>query len=468
MGNNPDIPGDTENYATCSGWSISGAGGLATVPSPFTPASHANAPYGSGKFWFKVEYKSTAPIGCEDANAGIGNNCGTFTDLQNKKHQPIGIALTGAAKRSCETTPAGAKLTYTFACADGVGVDGYLTLVKQINGAPQPNPSGAAGSFTNCNAERIAAGECTMQYGGIPQKLVTKGKNSYYVIDTEACKAAFPGGVQVDNALNSGQTQPMVEGQILQYTEVASGAICDTPVAQGGTGLPVFEPPIEGLEPPNSFAKGTPTEAYGRYCQSDVDLFSNNLGEGGTIFGDEATSTKEGFDNVLRICPVAQGHYHTGSQDVEKVGGTIQVAVQNQPNMNIACNGNETNDNGIIKVWIPNQTASNVALDNSQIKIAPLSAAPKLYVKYPLDATGTAVGNGAAPISATPNVVLGDGRYALELKYRRCSDVGPAIDAVYDAPTSPVTLIVKGETTTGAGLSLAIEFTSEFNININW
>jgi len=451
---NPTIP----QYATCSGWGDGTEAGVPPLPTIFSPGDHANAPFGWGFFWYKAEYRSTAAISCEDpGNAGIGNNCGTFLDAQNKKHNS-GITLTGDAERVCTNTATGTELKYTFRCGPGSETRGYLTLVPTIDGQPQENPGTLVyGSFTNCSPLRIAAGECTMQYGGYPMKTVKQGKTFVEVVDIEKCKVVFPGDVQVTNALNSGQSQPIAERQVLEYTEVANGTTCDA-----ATGLPTFVPALADVALPESYAQGTPTAAYGRFCQSDVDLFSDNLLEGGNIFGNEATSTLEGFDNVWRKCPIAEGLYHTGSQDVEKVSANVLISVQNQPNMNIACTGSDDQDNGTFKVWIPDQTGANLTLDNAEIKINPLSAAPKLYVVK----NGVAVGTGIQPTHATPNSISPNGTLALELRYSRCPRVSDAIKAQYAPGTSPVPLLVKGETT-GTSL-LAVEFTGPFNLSINW
>ena len=75
-------------------------------------------------------------------------------------------------------------------------------------------------------------------------------------------------------------------------------------------------------------------------------------------------------------------------------------------------------------------------------------------------------GLSVTPISANTNVILADGSKALELTYSRCNGLTQVIDDGYNAPTSPVTLYLQGETT-GSSL-LAVEFTSQFDLNVNW
>jgi hypothetical protein len=209
---------------------------------------------------------------------------------------------------------------------------------------------------------------------------------------------------------------------------------------------------------------GTPTAAYGRYCQSDVGLFSDNITEIVNYFPTDPLTggfygTGEGFDNQLRKCPVATVAgtkiYHTGDQDVEKVSlGTNSVLTAAQTNINVGCTGNATNDQGVFKVWIPDQAD----LLNTDIDISPLSDAPTL--------------EGVAP-EPTPvqNVLLTSGpfagKYALELTYRRCSG-GLAAAIRANNPTNPPTVILhlKGKTV-GTTTLLPQNFASEITVGIN-
>ncbi len=452
----PGVPGDLNkpirvtqevvgagNYATCSGWNQTGT---SSPPVPFLPEHHADAPYGSGKFDFSVKYESTAPLACEDANSGIGNNCGTFTDLQNPKHKP-GDTSTAFALRTCRDSSSnppvvGTELNYTFACGNGVKVEGFLTLKELI--------TTAIPDFTGpCSQTRFEAGACTMQLGGIPGKYVTKGKTTTFVVDTTACNTAFPSVASVPNALDSGQIQPMTVGQLLVYKEVSTVGSCDPT-----TRLPT----LPELSPPTSYVKGTPKEAYARYCQSDVGLFSDNtnLVNGGGIFTGDLPSPGEGFDNQLRICGITstQKVLHTGTQDVEKIklGNNDILATIDQGTINVACGGAGDLNAGKLQVTIPDQ----VSLANTDILISPLSAAPKL--------------EGIAPIEAPiQNFVISTVplKYGLRLVYRRCPELAAAI-RVHN-PTNPptVTLHLSGTTVQNPAGSFPFDFTTDFpNISI--
>ena len=434
-------PGDPSVFATCSGWPQAGGVPTPPLPFPFTSGDHDSAPYGKGKFWFSVKYESTAPLDCEDANSGIGNNCGTFTDLQNKKHQPTGIVLTGAAERSCTNTSPGTELTYTFKCADGVKVEGHMILLTG-----ESNPSGEAGSFTNCSQERIDAGACTMQLGGLPGKYVTKGKNTTFVLDRAACEAAFPGGVQVPNALDSGQSQPMGLGQLLIYTEKSKTGYCD-PL----TGLPTDT----GLPPPpDEYLVGTPTAAYARYCQSDIGPFSDNLPD--NMFSDLAG---EGFDNELRFCGTTKtsNQLHTAAQDVEglKLGdGTNDILLTaNQSSINAKCQGNESNDSGKLDILIPNQESLLVTSGGiTNIDITPLSDAPKLEGVSPIATAFTLMPDGITP--------------ALKLTYYRCPELAAAIHDKYPGDVQPPSVMLTFSGKTESATSLGLNFSNLINYAI--
>ncbi len=410
------------NYATCGGWDT------ASVP-PGAP-DFSTAPYGSGKFLFKVKYESAAPLTCiEDPNAGIGNNC-IKTDAQNPKHGDSGGTTPPGASRACalNSPGGGTTLTYTFACADGVSVRGFLTLVPRLDGNPQSNPSGWAGSFTNCSDARIAAGACTMQLGGIPTKTVkVKGQN-VTVVDSAACEAAFPAG-SVVNALGTSQTQNLDLKEILFYKEVASEGICDATT---------LLPTVVGL----------PAAAYGRYCQSDLGVFYDNV-TGNIFTGD--SSILEGFDNELRVCPPGpDGVRHTATQDVEQVK-LSGVTLEPQGPLNLNCTSGGNTDSGNYKVKIPDQSP----LLSVDIDTSPLSTdAPKL--------------EGVSPTSAAI-IVDTDGVRKLELTYPTCPDLSANIISRYQ-PTnnSNVTLHLEGQTNgAGAGSLGPVLFEGEFTIKVN-
>jgi len=428
------------NFATCSGWEAD------SVPTGIP--NHGQAPYGMGQFLFSVRYQSAAFLSCEeDPNSGIGNNC-TKTDAQNPKHGGSGSTTPGAS-RACKDassgyTGPGTQLTYQFACADGVSVTGFLTLAPTvIEGGvpvPQPNPEGSDGSFTNCSAERIAAGACTMQLGGIPTTTVkVKGQN-VTVVDSAACAAAFPAGA-VPNAFSpTGQIQNLDVKEILFYQEVASEGICD-PVSK--------LPTVPGL----------PAAAYGRYCQSDLGVFSDNTNSptgGGIFLGD--SSTLEGFDNQLRVCPAVDNVYHTAAQDVEQVALGAGVTMEFQPTLNLNCTTGGNTDSGGYTVKIPDQ-APLLSID---IDTSPLSDAPKL--------------EGISPASA--RIVVENGIRKLSLRYPTCNSVpgDPAggLSGVVQTNNpgvqnqDNVTLHLSGQTNgAGPGSLGPIQFDGEFTIKVN-
>jgi hypothetical protein len=272
-----------------------------------------------------------------------------------------------------------------------------------------------------------------MQLGGIPTKTVkVKGQN-VIVVDTAACAAAFPAG-SVPNAFSpTGQTQNLDLREILFYQEVASEGVCD-PI----TKLPTVP--------------GLPVAAYGRYCQSDIDVFDDNTnspGGGGAFFDDSATL--EGFDNQLRVCPVRDNVYHTASQDVEQVALGDGVSLEPQGTLNLNCTTGGNTDSGGYTVKIPDQPP----LLSIDIDTSPLSDAPKL--------------EDIAPSSAA--IVVEDGVRKLSLRYPTCSQTpGEGLSANiknrYD-PTnnSDVTLHMEGQTN-GAGLGPVL-FEGEFMIKVN-
>jgi hypothetical protein len=378
-----------------------------------TDAQFAAAPYGFGKFFFKINYQAppTSTLACiEDPNAGIGNNC-TKCDDQNSS-KGCSNFTPPAASVACKLNGpgGGTTLTYQFACAEGVSVDGFLTLVPRIGdpSTPQPNPSGSSGSFTNCSPARIAAGECTMKLGGIPTKQVKVKGQLVTVVDSTACAAAFP-TASVPNAFASGQTQTLGTREMLFYQEVATEGICDP-----DTELPTVP--------------GLPAAAYSRYCQSDLGPMPEN-------------PDVEGFDNILRVCPVAHNVIHTAAQDVEQVklggsGGAFGAEPGSTLNLNCTTGGNT--DSGKFKIKIPDQAP----LLATNIDVEPLATeAPKL--------------EGISPLSPPTVIVDGDGVRKLELTYPTCgptpsTSLSDIIIAKYNLTradnNTDVTLQVTGQT----------------------
>jgi len=463
------------NYATCGGWNTN------DVPTEI-PTNFSTATFGSGKFYFNVNYQSAAPLTCtEDPNAGIGNNC-TKADEQNPKH--AGTSTPGASRACVDNSPAGTTLTYQFACATGVTNTGRLTLAPVIFAGPdgeadttalagsddvqvvafgttglsptavvidpgpdgvlqtmesaddllQPDPLGSLGSFTNCSPDRIRAGACTMQLGGIPMKTVkVKGQN-VTVVDDAACSAAFP-AAEVPNALNTSQSQVLDAKEILFYQEVASEGVC------GANNLPTVP--------------GLPAAAYGRYCQSDIDLFSDNLA--GNMFAGDPADPVEGFDNELRVCPVVVDGgikvQHTAAHDVEQVTLALADGLRIEPQgpLNLNCTSGGNTDSAGYKVKIPDQAPLlSVDIDTSP------GDAPKL--------------EGVSPTSTAIITDL-DGVRKLELTYPTCrSPEGGLAGAVKTnnpgiVNNQNVTLHLTGQTN-GAGLGPVL-FNGEFIIKVN-
>ena len=246
--------------------------------------------------------------------------------------------------------------------------------------------------------ERVAAGECSQRLGGIPTK---EG-----VVNDAACAAAFPAGTVVPIPPDGPDNDQTLGAQkIVFYQEATSSGTCDDE-----SNLPI------------STAKFL-TAAYGAYCHSDrgpicpVNLV---LGEGEQLVC--PVDEVPGFDNVLRVCPVDEGHQHTGTQFATGVllAGTVSpngivsggVAVLSPPNLSVKCQTNIDND-GIHKVWIPNQER----LAQADVDIGggtDLGKAPKLHAEKPPVLTG-----GVAPVKAVPNVLL-NGVLTLELTYKKC------------------------------------------------
>lgn len=339
-------------YATCSGWNVydDGSDNVQYLEDG-TTVNHELSIYGSGKFLFEINYTSSTTTTCiEDPNSGIGNNCVKFTDEQNKKHGGADPVPTSGATLACSDNSPGTTLTYQFFCADGVDVEGQLTLVPSLDGGITTQ---AAPNFTGpCSPERVEAGACTHVYGGVPTKTVKIKGQTVTVIDTKACLAAFP-EASVDNALGSGQEQLLAPNALLVYVETAYTGSCDSI-----TDLPTDE--------------GSATAAYGRYCTSDIDTFEDNLA-GNVYSGDLPDS--DGFDNELRVCEETNKNGpHTGGQDIETVE-LVDIIVDNQPTLNLNCeSGNGSNDSGVFKVWISDQAQ----LLARNIEVNPISDAPKL------------------------------------------------------------------------------------------
>ena len=394
-----------DRYAFCSGWDIDG------VVYEDGDVAHGSAPYGSGKFLFNVTYTSSTVLTCVDPDSGIGNDCVKFTDDDNKgnggnnKITDPGTTAFGATI-ACENNYPGTTLTYQFHCAEGVGVDGYLTLVSSLDGGATLQ---AAPEFTGpCGPDRVAAGDCTMLYGGVPMKTVKIKGVTQEVVDAEACLEAFPQAL-VPNALNSGQIQNLEAGAMLFYQEVAYTGSCDA------AGLPTED--------------GIPSVAHGRYCQSDISNFVDNIAP--NVYGDDPL-VGDGFDNELRICEMSDlPPQHVGFQDVETVELAEPMDAISGPTLNLNCTTGDNTDSGKYKVWISDQT--RLLADN--VVVTPLSDAPRL--------------EGVSPIKAVINTDE-FGVDTLELTYPTCPDLSYNVITSYN-PTnnSDVTLELIGQAVTG-------------------
>lgn len=378
-----------DRYAFCSGWDIDG------VSYVDGDVDHGSAPYGSGKFLFNVTYRSSTVLTCVDPDSGIGNDCIKFIDDDNtgkggNKKNTVSDTTVFGATIACENNFPGTTLTYQFHCADGVTVDGYLTLVPSLDGVAQVAPV-----FTGpCGPDRVAAGDCTMLYGGVPMKTVKIKGVTQEVVDAEACLEAFPPAL-IPNALNSGQIQNLEAGAMLFYQEVAYTGSCDA------AGLPTED--------------GIPSVAHGRYCQSDIDTFADNLP--GNIFPGDGDSDgdghpdTDGFDKELRICEMSDlPPQHVGFQDVETVELVEPMYASSGPTLNLNCSTGDNTDSGKYKVWISDQT--RLLADN--VVVTPLSDAPKL--------------EGVSPIKAVINTDE-FGVDTLELTYPTCSELTNTIIA---------------------------------------
>jgi hypothetical protein len=381
-------------YATCSGW----ASATDVVFNSDGDVDHENVGglssllyFGHGEFYFNVTTKSVDPVLCtEDANSGIGNNCDKSTDQQNKKHGGGSSSNTAGSSLSCRNldlnvppTFPGTVQTFQFHCADGVSVTGFLTLVPTLL-----DPDGitataqVAPAFTHCSALRVEEGACTVQYGGIPKKFIKVKGKLVEVVDVEACLTAFPLGSVINslydpNSADSQQDQPLVAGAILFYQETAYTGEC------------VDNLPTE---------EGSPTTAYGRYCQSDIDTFDDNLE--GNRFNDPVGV--DGFDNELRICPSTGSQIpHIAGQDVETIE-LSDLIVEGQPNLNLNCSTGGNTDSGGFKVTITDQ-AKMLA---SNVLHFPLAVAPTL--------------EGISPSKAV--IISEFGVDTLELTYPTCGE----------------------------------------------
>lgn len=394
----------TGEYATCSGWEVydDGSDNVQYIGDGQQLVNHAQATYGSGQFAYTVKYSSTAATTCiEDPNSGIGNNCVKFTDAENKKHGGSDSdSSTDDATLSCANNDlGGTTLTYQFFCADGVNVEGFLTLVPEIDGQPQFASLSDVPGFTQCGLERIARGECAMQLGGVPEVEVKIKGVAQWIVDSNTCLEAFP-EADIQNALQSTQVQTLQPNAMLFYQETAYTGSCNSLT-----------------ELPSEF--GAPTAAYGRYCTSDIDTFADNdpvYAGDGDLDGDGVL--KDGFDNQLRVCErdTTKVPPHVASHDVDVVKLT-DFTVDYQPTLNLNCwTGNGSNDSGIYKVWIPDQgqlLASSVVAD-------PLAEAPKLEGLSPSKAVIVTLVN-TNGTDATDDDVYTEN---LELTYPTCAPDG--------------------------------------------
>jgi hypothetical protein len=260
--------------------------------------------------------------------------------------------------------------------------------------------------------------------GGIPKTTIKVKGQEQLVVDTQKCLEAFPQAA-VNNALGTTQTQNLEAGAILFYQETAYTGSCA------------------------ALDTGSPTAAYGRYCQSDIDTFLDNTGE--NLYEGDLEVLVDGFDNELRVCEQSDNPPpHTADQDVETIE-LANITYDYQPTLNLNCEtGNGGNDSGIYKVWIPDQSqllAGSVIVD-------PLSAAPTL--------------EGISPTKAALTVDATTGIERLELVYPTCYDLSGTVkeENPYIVNNSDVFLTLEGyaqPTTTG----LTQKLSAELEVNVN-
>jgi hypothetical protein len=298
------------------------------------------------------------------------------------------------------------------------------------------------------------------------------GMSKAEVVDEAACQAAFPGTVVPIPPDGDDNDQTLSAGKIVFYQEATSSGTCDE------------------SNLPTSTAKSL-TAAYGAYCHSDRGpICPANLDD-----GECPVDEVPGFDNMLRVCPVAveEGggltllstsngehiHQHTGTQFATGVqlAGTVDengnvpfgggVAVLFQPVLNVQCARGHKNE-GIHKVWIPNQER----LAQADVDIGggfDLSKAPKLHAAPPPAVVPDDLG--VAPVKAVPNV-LRDGVLTLELTYKKCDLADEIFDKLNPDPknNSKVTLFLTGNIAAvmgdGGYLSGSNSFKSEFQLKV--
>jgi hypothetical protein len=436
-------PGDAYNhdYAICGGWKLGTAPSGSLTNPDGTPNltvlepdenDEGGAQHGWGYFYYNATYTSKNATTCiEDPNSGIGNNCVKFTDNDNKKHGGGDPVPTSGATLACADNTPGTKLTFQFNCADGVDTSGFVTLV--------PNPNEAelqiAPDFTGpCSRERVAAGKCTMQIGGVPTKTVKIKGQSVTVVDTNACLETFP-EAYIPNALGSGQTQLLAAGAILYYEETAYDGFCDP----NNNNLPTLD--------------GAPTAAFGRKCTSDMEPFPTDMTETevGNYFPNDPLEV-DGFDNELRVCYKESKNdtAHTNVHDVETVE-LANITVDAGPTFNLNCTTGGNTDSGKYKVLISDQAA----LLAGNVDVTPLSDAPTL--------------EGVSPIKAEINTD-DFGVQTLVLTYPTCVELTANIIANNDLGSEDnntnVTLELTGQTEpTTTSLDQTIKALIEVKVN---
>ncbi len=352
--------------ARCGGWEDNQ---LTVFKDPNDP-DYSPPPFGEGRFHLRVKYTLFGSTCIDDpGNKGGGNNDPILcdrTDPQNPKHGGGGSSggSSGVVCRDDHPVLGTASLEYTGFCENGVSVTGFLTLLPTtpINEIPE---------FTGpCGADRVAAGKCTLQLGGLPTVTTTKGKKTTTSVDPELCAAFFPEGpvpnafgpdpvcsndktqvCTVDSDCGDGNTcvvRDLEEGQILRYVEEYPGNTCAQIV-----GVP-------------DAPQAVPTLAYGAYCQSDIDEFKNDDNTPGVCSNDNALSCEqdadcgdgntcdnnwfeddpgvEGFDNVFRECPIFEPpdgstpYVHAGTHEIETFGLAEDITLtQSSQSLNMGC-----------------------------------------------------------------------------------------------------------------------------------
>jgi hypothetical protein len=327
-----------------------------------------NEPLGEGRFTYHVEY--SIPIATSDPSGRSNLECETKCDPNNPQSSKKGTtSCTGCSvNQTCTNlSTTESQLTIKAFCQQGVIVTGYLTLLPLVNGSPQPAPP-----FTGCDAESVAAGECSLIVGGLP--LTKRG-----TVDDFACAELF---AAVD--LLSDPNKHFDPKQLLLFQQGYLGQ-CST-ATSGDFGLELPQGAKLGLH---------------RECNSDA------------------------FDNVPRGCVVAENTdgspaYHV--VDGAETAKSIQVEVDVTPeSVNLRCDAGT--DSGIATATICTTPQFNV----TNVDTAVL---PVLFVDGDCDGGPCivpAIPGGYSFAATSSGLCSGDLNQDMQITYRTCSATGTGL-----------------------------------------